>query len=160
MEEPRPQGFEIRAAAPEDVADITRLIRELALYEKLEAHCDADESRLRSHLFGSPSYAEAFVADVGGRIVAFALFFHNYSTFRALPGVYLEDIFVDPQYRRRGIGRALLERVIRIAEERGCGRVEWAVLDWNKPAMDFYHQAFGAEALPEWVLNRISLVPR
>lgn len=149
--------FTIRQSSPADVPEIARLIRALARYEKLENQCDADEDRLATHLFGPRSFAEAWVAETADRIVGFALFFHNYSTFRALPGIYLEDIFVEPVYRRRGIGRALLQRIVDLGRERGCGRVEWMVLDWNEPAMNFYRDTFGAEVLREWVLNRVSL---
>ena len=149
--------FEIRPARPNDAAAITRLIRALARYEKLEAECAASEPVIAHHLFGRHPYAEALVAERGGDVVGFALFFHNYSTFRARPGIHLEDIFVEPEHRRRGIGRALLERVLDLARARRCGRVEWMVLDWNEPALEFYRHAFGAEARREWLLNRVTL---
>ncbi len=148
---------EIRSARRQDVPEIVRLIRALARYEKLEQACESDAERLERHLFGDRTYAEALVAESRGRIVGFALFFHSYSTFRARPGIYLEDLFVEPEHRRRGIGRALLQRVMELAAERDCGRVEWMVLDWNKPSIDFYRSAFGAETLDEWVLNRVNL---
>lgn len=157
MSDPARDTFAIRDAVAGDVPSIARLIRDLARYEKLEHACDADPGRLERHLFGERAYAEALVAESDGAVIGFALFFHNYSTFRALPGVYLEDIFVEPEHRRRGIGRALLQRVIDVARQRGCGRIEWMVLDWNRDALDFYRSAFGAEALPEWTLNRVSL---
>ena len=147
--------FEIRAARRDDLDEIVRLIRALAEYAKLE--CAAEEGRLRRDLFGERPYAEAVVAESDGEVVGFALFFHNYSTFRARPGIYLEDLFVDPHKRRLGIGRALLDRVLEIGRERQCGRVEWMVLDWNRPALEFYRRAFGAESYDQWVLNRVSL---
>lgn len=150
-------GIQIREARSEDVAEIIRLIGALAKYEKLEHADESDAGRLDRHLFGERAYAEALVAASTDGIVGFALFFHNYSTFRTKPGIYLEDLFVDPEHRRRGIGRALLRRVIDLAKERDCGRVEWMVLDWNEPALEFYRRAFGAEALGEWVLNRVNL---
>lgn len=148
----------IRAARRSDTPDIVRLIRALAEFEKLEHECFSDTDLLEQHLFGERTYAEALVAEFDGRVVGFALYFHNYSTFRARPGIHLEDIFVESAYRRRGIGQALLQRVIDLAAERDCGRVEWMVLDWNQSALDFYRSAFGAEALGEWVLNRVNLL--
>ncbi len=149
----------IRAARNEDTPEIIRLIRALAKYEELEHACESDAGLLEQHLFGERAYAEALVAESSDRVVGFALFFHNYSTFRTKPGIHLEDLFVEPEHRRRGIGRALLRRVIDLAAERDCGRVEWMVLDWNEPALEFYRSAFGAEALGEWVLNRVNLAP-
>ena len=154
-----PPDIHIRTAQSEDISEIIRLIRALAKFEELEHECESDAGFLEKHLFGDRAYAEALVAEFSGRIVGFALFFHNYSTFRTKPGIHLEDLFVEPEHRRRGIGRALLERVIDLAAERDCGRVEWMVLDWNKPALEFYRSAFGAEALGEWVLNRVNLAP-
>ncbi len=147
----------IREATPDDVREIVRLIHALARYENLEEQCVSEADRLARHLFGDRTFAEALVAESAQRVVGFALFFHNYSTFRTQPGIYLEDLFVDPEHRRRGIGRALLSRILAIERERDCGRVEWAVLDWNESAQDFYRRAFGAEALKEWVLNRVTL---
>ena len=153
-ESAQPQ-FLIRPAAEADVSDIARLIRELAAYEKLLHVCRVDETSLREHLFGERPYVEAIVAEVEGAAVGFALYFHNYSTFRSTPGLYLEDLYVEPQHRGGGIGKALLERVVELAAERGCGRVEWLVLDWNKPAIDFYTEAFGAKPVEGWTVFRL-----
>ena len=149
----------VRVTVPADVPVLHALIHELARYEKLEdAHVGTPE-QLALHLFGGRRYCEALVAEDGGsrspRVVGFALFFHNYSTFLAQPGMYLEDLFVLPDARRRGHGRELLKAVARIAIERGCGRFEWAVLHWNQPAIRFY-KALGAKPLDEWGLFRIT----
>jgi GNAT superfamily N-acetyltransferase len=149
----------IRASVPTDVPALHTLIHELARYEKLEDAHVGPEQQLGEHLFGARPYCEALVAEEdwqsGRRVVGFALFFHNYSTFLAQPGMYLEDLFVLPEARRRGHGRDLLKAVARIAVERGCGRFEWAVLHWNEPAIRFY-KALGAQPLDEWGLFRIS----
>lgn len=148
----------IRASVPTDVPAVHALIRELARYEKLEDAHVGTQQQLGEHLFGARPYCEALVAEedgAGRRVVGFALFFHNYSTFLARPGMYLEDLFVMPDARRRGHGRDLLKAVARIAVERGCGRFEWAVLHWNEPAIRFY-KALGAQPLDEWGLFRIS----
>jgi ribosomal protein S18 acetylase RimI-like enzyme len=149
----------IRASTPRDVPALYALIRELARYEKLEHAHVGTEERLREHLFGARPYCEALVADDDGPrgrgVVGFALFFHNYSTFLAQPGMYLEDLFVLPDDRRRGHGRDLLRAVARIAVERGCGRFEWSVLHWNEPAIRFY-KALGATPLDEWGLFRLT----
>lgn len=156
MTESAQHQFLIRPAAEADVPEIARLIRELAEYEKLLDICDVDETSLRDHLFGERPYVEALVAEVEGAAVGFALYFHNYSTFLSKPGLYLEDLYVEPQHRDGGIGKALLERVVEIAAERGCGRVEWLVLDWNKPAVDFYTEAFGAKPVEGWTVFRLT----
>jgi GNAT superfamily N-acetyltransferase len=143
----------IRPARPEDVSAIVRLIRGLAAYERLPAAPDA--RRLQEHLFGSPRYAEALVADQGGQVVGFALFFSTYSTFWTQPGLYLEDLYVEPEHRQQGIGTALLAGVAAIAVARGCARLEWAVLRWNAPAVALY-DALGAEPLDEWQTRRLS----
>jgi len=158
----------IRAAIPADVPAVHALIRDLARYEKLEDQHVGTADALREHLFGARRYCEALVAlDAGasadasasagatGRVVGFALFFHNYSTFLAQPGIYLEDLFVLPTARRRGHGRALLAAVARLALERGCGRFEWSVLRWNEPAIRFY-ESLGAAPLDEWGLFRLA----
>lgn len=145
----------IRAAKPEDTPTIARLIRELADYERLSHWVCLDEDRLREHLFGPRPYAEVLLAEEAGEVVGYALFFHNYSTFLAQPGIYLEDLFVQPEHRGKGHGKALLAAVARVAVERGCWRLEWVVLDWNQPAMDFY-RALGAEVLDEWTTNRLT----
>jgi GNAT superfamily N-acetyltransferase len=145
----------IRPARPEDVATISDLIRQLARYERLEHEVVASEHDLASHLFGPRRYAEVLLAEDAGTIVGFALFFHNYSTFLARPGLYLEDLFVIPEQRRQGWGRALLVATARVAVERGCGRFEWAVLHWNEPAIAFY-RALGAQRMDEWGVFRIT----
>lgn len=145
----------IRAAARDDVPVILALIRALAEYEKLLDQVVATEDALAASLFGERPYAEALIARCDGRDVGLALFFHNYSTFLGRPGIYLEDLFVMPEVRGRGIGRALLARVAQIAVARDCGRLEWAVLDWNRPAIDFYRH-IGARPLDEWTVNRLT----
>lgn len=145
----------IRPAAPADVPAVARLIRALAEYEKLSHEVVLDEGRLRDHLFGPRPYVEALVAEEAGTAVGFALFFHNYSTFLARPGVYLEDVFVLPECRGRGYGKALVSGVARLAVERGCGRLEWAVLDWNEPAIQFY-RSIGAVPMDEWTVMRVT----
>ncbi len=147
--------LEVRAATPSDVHDLFRLIVALAAYEKLGAEVTGTAGRLREHLFGTRPYAEALVAAVDGRAVGFALFFHNYSTFRTAPGVYLEDLFVVPEHRRRGIGTALFSHVAGLAVARGCERLEWSVLEWNEPALAFYERQ-GATALDDWRLCRMT----
>lgn len=155
MEDSRTEAFKLRPATPDDVAAIATLIRELAAFEKLEHECKTDETRLREHLFGARPYIEAIVAEVDDAAVGFALFFHNYSTFLSRPGIYLEDLYVRPEHRRKGIGKALLNRVIEIARERDCDRVEWLVLDWNSRAIDFYKR-LGAERVEGWSVYRIT----
>jgi GNAT superfamily N-acetyltransferase len=145
----------IRAATPEDVPVIAELIRALAEYERLRQEVILKESDLRDFLFGQRKFAEVLIAEENQEPVGFALFFHNFSTFLAKPGIYLEDLFVRPAYRRNGHGKALLKRLAQIAVERGCGRLEWAVLNWNKPAIDFYH-ALGAGPLSDWTVFRIT----
>ena len=128
---------------------------ELAEYEKLSHEMVADVDALRGALFGERRYAEVVLAEVEGAPAGFALFFHNYSTFVGKPGLYLEDLFVRPKYRNQGVGKLLLTCLAKIAVERGCGRFEWAVLDWNKPAIDFY-EALGAKPMNEWTTFRVS----
>ncbi len=143
----------IRSATPADVPTIVSLIRALAEYEKLAHEVELDEARLREHLFGARPYAEVLMAEVEGRSVGFALFFHNYSTFLGRPGIYLEDLFVLPEYRGHGLGKALLAGLAKLAVERECGRLEWAVLDWNEPSIRFY-ESLGAVAKKEWIIYR------
>ena len=145
----------VRPARVEDVPQIARLIRGLAEYERLTAKCTFTEDGLREHLFGSRPYAEALLAEEGGRPVGFALFFHTYSSFLGKPKVFLEDLFVEPEHRRKGHGRALLSAVARIAVERNCGRLEWSVLDWNEDAIMFY-RSLGADAIDEWTSFRLT----
>jgi len=145
----------IRPARPGDVGEILRLIRALAEYEKLADEVVATEDALRRTLFGDAPAAEVLLAEEGGRPVGLALFFQNYSTFLGRPGIYLEDLFVEPAFRGRGIGKALLQAVARIAVRRECGRFEWAVLDWNRPAIEFY-QALGARPMNDWTVFRVT----
>lgn len=145
----------IRRATRRDVPDILRLIRALAAYEKLAHEVVADQALLARHLFGRKPAAEVLIAQEGRRAVGFALFFRNYSTFLGRPGTYLEDLFVEPEWRGRGIGKALLQAVARIAVRRRCGRFEWAVLDWNTPAIEFY-RSLGARPLADWTVFRVT----
>lgn len=131
------------------------LIRALARYERLEHEVVGTETALREHLFGAQPRAEVALAEEGGAIAGFALFFHNYSTFLCKPGLYLEDIFVLPEHRGRGHGRALLAHLARLALTRGCGRFEWSVLDWNEPAIGFY-ESLGARRLDDWRIFRVT----
>ncbi len=144
----------IRPATSADTPAIARLIRALAEYERLSHAVTFDEGRLREHLFGPRPYAEALLAEEAGAVVGFALFFHNYSTFVGKPGLYLEDLFVEPAHRGQGHGKALLRAVARLALERGCGRLEWSVLNWNEPAIRFY-RALGAVPMDEWKVYRL-----
>ena len=145
----------IRIARVEDVETIAELIRELARYERLEHAVVLEVSDLREHLFGARAYAEVLIAEDGDQVVGFALFFHNYSTFLGKPGIYLEDLFVRPEHRRKGHGRQLLAAIARLAVERGCGRLEWSVLDWNDSAIRFY-RALRAAPLDEWTTFRLT----
>lgn len=147
--------FSLRSATPDDVPVILACIRGLAEYEKLAHEVVATEDRLRETLFGARPAAEVILAFRDDEPAGFALFFHNYSTFLARPGVYLEDLFVFPRFRGQGLGRLLLSRLARIAVDRGCGRLEWAVLDWNVDAIRFY-QSVGAQAMTEWTVNRVT----
>ena len=145
----------IRFAIPQDVPSIAELIRALAEYERLSHEVVLCEADLREHLFGARPYAEVLLAEEAGQVVGFALFFHNYSTFLARPGLYLEDLFVRPASRGRGHGKELLQRLAQLALERGCGRMEWSVLDWNTPAIDFY-RALGAVPMSDWTMFRLT----
>jgi GNAT superfamily N-acetyltransferase len=149
-----PPAFLIRVAVPDDAATLVNLVRELAVYERLESHARATSDDFRAHLFGPNRAAEAVIAEVKGEAVGFGLFFTTFSTFRGRPGIYLEDLFVRPEHRGLGIGKALLATVARHAVERGCGRLEWSVLDWNDPAIAFYVSA-GARPMNEWTVYRI-----
>ncbi len=146
----------IRFATLEDVPLILKFIKGIAAYEKLSHQVETTEAKLTETLFGDKKYAEVLLAFDGDTAVGFALFFHNYSTFRAMPGMYLEDLFVEPEYRGKAFGKALLNEVITIAKNRHCGRVEWSVLDWNKPAIDFY-KSMGAESMDEWTTFRMTI---
>lgn len=146
--------FTLRPATPADVEAIFQLILALADYEKLNHQVTGSGEQLRSHLFGARPYANALVAEVEQKIVGFALYFYNYSTFLTKPGIYLEDLFVLPAYRRLGIGTALLKALAQQAIAEGCGRLEWSVLDWNAPAIAFYKR-MGADVLPDWRICRV-----
>ncbi len=150
-----PPAFTLRAAEPRDLPAISGLIHELADFEKLTHLVQTTPEKLHPHLFGDRPVAEALVAEVEGRVVAFALFFNNFSTFLARPGLYLEDLYVQPAHRRSGIGRALLKRLGALAVERGCGRFEWSVLDWNENAIRFY-EGMGATVMPDWRICRVA----
>jgi GNAT superfamily N-acetyltransferase len=145
----------IRPAERADVPLIAELIRGLARFEKLEHEVSMTEERLAENLFGRHRYAETLLAEEEGVPVGFALFFHNFSTFLAQPGIYLEDLFVVPQQRGHGVGRALLKELARLAVERGCGRLEWSVLDWNREAIGFYER-LGAKPNSEWTVYRLA----
>jgi len=145
----------IKSATENDVALILTFIRKLAEYEKLSHEVVATEELLRETLFGERRVAEVVIAYLAGVPVGFALFFHNFSTFVGRPGIYLEDLFVEPAHRGKGVGKALLAYVAKLAVERGCGRFEWAVLDWNTPAIDFY-RSLGAVPLDDWTIFRLT----
>lgn len=152
---PTPAGVRIEPATARDVPLILRLIKELAEYEKLSDMVVATEERLMTTLFGERPAAEVAIAYVGGHPVGYAMWFHTFSTFLAQRGLYLEDVYVRPEYRGRGIGRTLLAHVAAVAVERDCGRLEWVVLDWNEPAIRFY-ESLGARALDEWRTFRLT----
>lgn len=147
--------YTLRAAEPHDVAAIVGLIRELAVYERLEHLVKATPEKLHPHLFGERPVAEAVVAEAEGAIVGFALFFTNFSTFLAQPGLYLEDLYVQPAHRRGGLGQALLKHLGALAVQRGCGRFEWSVLDWNEDAIRFYER-MGATVMGDWRICRVT----
>jgi GNAT superfamily N-acetyltransferase len=152
------KDFTIRPAAPGDVREIQRLIRALADYEKLSDMVVGTDAMLHEALFGARPSCEALVADADGRTVAFALFFTTFSTFLCKPGIYLEDVFVEPEHRGRGIGKALLRRLAALVVERGGGRFEWRVLDWNEPSIRFY-ESLGGVLMHEWLLVRLTGQP-
>jgi len=145
----------IRTATAADVPLILEFIRGLASYEKLSHEVVATEAALRDTLFGSPPAAQVVIAEVNGQPAGFALYFFNYSTFLARPGLYLEDLFVKPEFRGAGTGKALLLHLAKIANTRGCGRMEWTVLDWNEPAIKFY-DSLGARRMNEWKICRLT----
>jgi GNAT superfamily N-acetyltransferase len=152
------RSFRIEGAVRDDVADLQRLVRALADYERLSALCTSTEADLEAALFGPQPAAEALIARVDAKsheCAGFALFFHTYSTFLGRRSLWLEDLFVMPSHRHLGIGRALLVRLASLARERGCGRFEWAVLDWNTPAIAFY-ESLGAKILPDWRIARVT----
>jgi GNAT superfamily N-acetyltransferase len=145
----------IEPAVPADVPVISGLIQELAEFERLQDQFVATDARLHDSLFGARPYAEVLMARLNDESVGFALFFHNYSTFRAQPGIYLEDLYIRPAYRGRGYGKALLSHIAQLAVTRGCGRFEWSVLDWNQRAIDFYKK-LGAVPLNDWTMFRVT----
>jgi GNAT superfamily N-acetyltransferase len=147
--------FSIRPATAADCSEIIRLIRALAEYENLLDQAKGTDAMLREALFGARPACEALIVDRGGRAVGFALYFTSFSTFQCKPGLYLEDLFVESAHRGAGIGKALLRRLAAIAVERGCGRFEWHVLDWNEPSIKFY-ESLGARLLPAWELVRMT----
>jgi GNAT superfamily N-acetyltransferase len=155
---PFPDDLTIRIATAEDCATILGFIRGLAEYERLSHEVTADEAQLRATLFGARPAAEVLLAELGGAPVGFALFFQSYSTFLAKPGLYLEDLFVQPAARGKGCGLALMSALARIAVERGYGRFEWSVLDWNTPALEFYAR-LGAVPQSEWTVQRLVGAP-
>lgn len=145
----------IRWATADDLESVIAFIRELATYEREADAVTLDPDVLREHLFGDRPMAEVLIAEDAGEAVGFALFFHNFSTWTGKPGLYLEDLFIRPTHRGKGLGRATLRRLAELAVERGCGRVEWAVLDWNTPSIDFY-KALGARPMNDWTTFRLA----
>jgi GNAT superfamily N-acetyltransferase len=148
-------AVEIRPATEADVPLILTLIRELADYERLSHEVVATEEALRDSLFRERRFAEVLLGYRDGRPAGFALFFHSFSTFLGKPGIYLEDLYVRPEFRGAGIGRAMLVHLARLARERGCGRLEWSVLDWNEPAIGFY-KSLGASPVSGWTVYRVT----
>jgi GNAT superfamily N-acetyltransferase len=148
-------SFTLRDARPSDVNAIVSLIGALAEYEKQPQDCHADPQLLEEHLFGDKRFAEVVLAEMGGEVVGFALFFHNYSTWLTRPGLYLEDLFVMPSCRGLGIGESLLRHLARLAVARGCGRMEWSVLTWNETAIRFYRR-LGAVSMEGWQVYRLA----
>ena len=147
--------LQLRPATPADVPAILDLIRELADFEQLLHEVSADAATLGKHLFGEPARAEVLMAEVAGETAGFALFFHNFSTFLGKPGLSLEDMYVRPPFRGRGYCRFIMRHLARLAVERGCGRLEWWVLDWNEAAIRFY-RSLGAVAMQDWTVQRVS----
>lgn len=148
-------GFQIKSATESDVPIIFSFVKKLAHYERLSHEVVATEELLRENLFGKRRTAEVAIGYLDAKPVGFVLFFYNYSTFLGKPGLYIEDLFVDEEYRGRGYGRALLLHVARLAKERDCGRLEWSVLDWNQTAIDFYKK-LGALPMSDWTVFRIT----
>ena len=150
-----PAGLRIDAATEQDVPEILALIKALAEYERMSGDVTADEASLRASLFGPAPSAEVVMARAGDQPVGFAVWFHNYSTFLGRRGLYLEDLFVVPAWRGRGVGRALLGHLAQVAVARNCGRMEWSVLNWNEPAIGFY-QRIGARPMDDWTVYRLT----
>lgn len=145
----------IREAEENDIPKILILIKELAEYEKLTQYVTADEEVLKENLFGKKRYAYVVLAEYEGNLAGQAIFFYNFSTFQGKPGIYLEDLYVSPRYRKKGIGKALLKYLIELAKAKNCGRVQWIVLDWNKTAIEFY-KGLGAEPMKDWIVFMLS----
>ena len=148
-------NFRIKAAREEDVPAILSLIKDLAEYEKLSHEVTATEDDIRQSLFGERPVAEALIGELDGKPISFALFFYNFSTFLGKPGIYLEDLYVKPDYRSNGLGRKMLAHIARLATERDCGRFEWSVLDWNQSAIRTYDR-LNARPMKEWILYRLT----
>ncbi len=148
-------SLKIRLATIDDVPTIFKLIQGLAAYEKLAHEVTGSEELLKEHLFGTKVYIEVVLAEIDNQSAGLALFFHNYSTFLTKPGIYLEDLFVVSEYRRQGVGKALISSLAKLAVERNCGRLEWSVLEWNVNAIDFYEK-IGATVLPDWRICRVT----
>lgn len=155
MSEAGAAAFVLRPAEPRDAGEIARLVRALAEFEKLGDEAKGTEDGFRAQLFGAAPVAHAMVAEVAGHVVGLALWFYNFSTFACRPGLYVEDVFVEPAHRGLGIGRAFFQALARRAMERGCARMEWAVLDWNDAAIDFY-RGLGAVGMADWTIQRLS----
>jgi GNAT superfamily N-acetyltransferase len=149
------KNLTLRFAEEKDIPIILNLVKELAVYEKLADEVRVTEEILKENLFGKRTYAEVIIAELDKIPAGQALFFHNFSTFLGKPGIYLEDLYVKSELRGKGIGKALLNKVIEIAKERNCGRVEWVVLDWNKSAIDFYEK-LGAKGMKDWLVYRLN----
>jgi GNAT superfamily N-acetyltransferase len=148
-------GFTLRHAAEPDVPLILSFVKELAEYEKLSHEVTATAQDFRQYLFGEKRFAEVVIGEYHSDPVGYALYFYNFSTFKGRPGLYLEDLFVKPEKRGKGFGKALLAYLARLAVEQHCGRFEWAVLDWNEPSIDFY-ESFGASLMKEWIITRVT----
>ncbi|WP_374361791.1 N-acetyltransferase family protein [Cloacibacterium sp.] len=146
-------NFHIRKATPEDTPTILHLITQLAIYEKLENEVITTVEELKTNIF-KKNYAEVLIAEENDKPIGFALYFHNFSTFVGKPGIYLEDLFVEIEHRGKGYGKALLVELAKIAKERNCGRLEWSVLDWNTPSIEFY-KSLGAKPMDEWTVFRL-----
>jgi GNAT superfamily N-acetyltransferase len=148
-------NFHLKAPTREELGIVTGFIRELAEYEKLGHECEITEEQLEKSLFGDRPYAETLIAYLDDKPVGFCLFFHNFSTFLGKPGLYLEDLYIQPQYRNQGLGKLMLRHLAQLAVERGCGRFEWSVLDWNEPSIAFYRK-IGAVPMDDWTVQRLT----
>ena len=151
----RPANLTVRHARPDDCQLICDLIYELAVYERLADQAKATPELLENSLFGGARCAEALIGEINGEAAGYAIFFTSFSTFTGKPGIYLEDIYVRSQWRKHGLGKALLQKVAAIAVQRDCPRLEWSVLDWNEPAIDFY-RSLGAVPMSDWIGQRLS----